>query len=146
MIVGLFPQSDEGDTRDGRGHRMTAADLVAKLLASEHADVLRDSVAWLVVELIEAEVAVLTDGGLDERAPDRRQAQRNGCRARRWDTRGGELKLAIPKLRQGSYFRSLLEPRRRAAQALVAVVQEACVNGISTRKVDDRSSSWVCAI
>jgi putative transposase len=118
------------------GHRMTAADLVDKLLASEHADVLRDSVAWLVAELMEAEVGGLTGAGLGERAPDRRQTQRNGYRPRRWDTRVGELELAIPKLRQGSYFPSFLEPRRRAEQALVAVVQEAYVNGISTRKVD----------
>jgi putative transposase len=118
------------------GHRMTAADLVDKLLASEHADVLCDSVAWLVAELLEAEVAALTGAGLGERAPDRRQTQRNGYRPRRWDTRVGELELAIPKLRQGSYFPSFLEPRRRAEQALVAVVQEAYVNGVSTRKVD----------
>jgi transposase-like protein len=136
MIVGLFPQSDEGDTTMAEGHRMTAADLVDKLLASEHPDVLRDSVAWLVAELMEAEVGGLTGAELGERAPDRRQAQRNGYRPRRWDTRVGELELAIPKLRQGSYFPSFLEPRRRAEQALVAVVQEAYVNGISTRKVD----------
>jgi putative transposase len=118
------------------GHRMTAADLVDKLLASEHADVLRQSVAWLVAELMEAEVGELTGAELGERAPDRRQVQRNGYRPRRWDTRVGELELAIPKLRTGSYFPSFLEPRRRAEQALVAVVQEAYVNGISTRKVD----------
>jgi putative transposase len=136
MIVGLFPQSDEGDTTMAEGHRMTAADLVDKLLASEHADVLRDSVAWLVAELMEAEVAALTGAGLGERAPERRQTQRNGYRPRRWDTRVGELELQIPKLRTGSYFPSFLEPRRRAEQALVAVVQEAYVNGVSTRKVD----------
>jgi putative transposase len=118
------------------GHRMTAADLVDKLLASEHADVLRQSVAWLVTELMEAEVGELTGAELGERVPDRRQTQRNGYRQRRWDTRVGELELAIPKLRTGSYFPSFLEPRRRAEQALVAVVQEAYVNGISTRKVD----------
>ena len=118
------------------GHRMTAADLVDKLLASEHAEVLRQSVAWLVAELMEAEVGELTGAELGERAPDRRQTQRNGYRQRRWDTRVGELELAIPKLRTGSYFPSFLEPRRRAEQALVAVVQEAYVNGISTRKVD----------
>ena len=118
------------------GHRMTAANLVDKLLADEHADVLRDSVAWLVEELMNAEVTALTGAELGERAPDRRQTQRNGYRQRRWDTRVGELELAIPKLRQGSYFPSFLEPRRRAEQALVAVVQEAYVNGISTRKVD----------
>jgi mutator family transposase len=116
--------------------RMTAADLVDKLLSSEHADVLRDSVAWLVTELMEAEAGELTGAGLGERAPDRRQTQRNGYRPRRWDTRVGELELAIPRLRTGSYFPSFLEPRRRAEQALVAVVQEAYVNGISTRKVD----------
>jgi putative transposase len=136
MIVGLFPQSDEGDTTMAEGHRMTAADLVDKLLASEHADVLRDSVAWLVAELMEAEVVSLTGAGLGERAPERRQTQRNGYRPRRWDTRVGELELQIPKLRTGSYFPSFLEPRRRAEQALVAVVQEAYVNGVSTRKVD----------
>ena len=118
------------------GHRMTAADLVDKLMASEHADVLRDSVAWLIEELMNAEVTALTGAELGERAPGRRQTQRNGYRQRRWDTRVGELELAIPKLRQGSYFPSFLEPRRRAEQALVAVVQEAYVNGISTRKVD----------
>ena len=118
------------------GHRMTAADLVDKLMADEHADVLRDSVAWLVTQLMEAEVGALAGAGLGERAPERRQAQRNGYRQRRWDTRVGELELAIPKLRQGSYFPSFLEPRRRAEQALVAVVQEAYVNGVSTRKVD----------
>ena len=107
------------------GHRMTAADLVDKLLTSEHADVLRESVAWLVTQLMEAEVGGLTGAELGERAPDRRQAQRNGYRQRRWDTRVGELELAIPKLRTGSYFPSFLEPRRRAEQALVAVVQEA---------------------
>jgi putative transposase len=95
------------------GHRMTAADLVDKLLASEHADVLRDSVAWLVAELMEAEVGELIGAGLGERAPDRRQTQRNGYRPPRWDTRVGELELAIPKLRTGSYFPSFLEPRRR---------------------------------
>jgi len=71
-----------------------------------------------------------------ERAPERRTAQRNGYRRRQWDTRVGTLELAIPKLRQGSFMPSILEPRRRAEQALVAVVQEAYVNGVSTRKVD----------
>lgn len=63
-------------------------------------------------------------------------AQRNGYRPRAWDTRAGEIELRIAKLRSGSYFPSFLEPRRRAEQALVAVVQEAYINGVSTRKVD----------
>jgi Transposase, Mutator family len=75
----------------------TAADLVDKLMADEHVDVLRDSVAWLVTQLMEAEVGELTGAELGERAPERRQDQRNGYRPRRWDTRVGELELAIPK-------------------------------------------------
>src|SRR3954449_13624273 len=72
---------------------------------------------------------------LGEIAPDR-VTQRNGYRPRAWHTRAGEIELAIPKLRAGSYFPSFLEPRKRSEQALVAVVQEAYVNGVSTRKVD----------
>jgi putative transposase len=117
------------------GHRMTAAQLADKLLQDEHADVLRESVAWMATQLMEAEVATRTGAELGERTPDR-TTHRNGYRPRAWDTRVGELELAIPKLRQGSYFPSFLEPRRRAEQALVAVVQEAYVNGVSTRKVD----------
>jgi transposase-like protein len=114
---------------------MTAAQVADKLLASEHADVLRQSVAWMVAELMEAEVATQIGAEFGQRTPDR-LAQRNGYRARSWDTRVGELELRIPRLRTGSYFPSFLEPRRRAEQALVAVVQEAYVNGISTRRVD----------
>ena len=114
------------------GHRMTAADLVDKLMADEHADVLRDSVAWLVEELMNAEVTALTGAELGERAPDRRQTQRNGYRARRWDTRVGELELAIRNCGRLDYSPSFLEPRRRADHALVAVVQEP-INFISTR-------------
>jgi Transposase, Mutator family len=116
--------------------RMTADQLVDKLLADEHADVLCESIAWLVAELMDAEVATLVGAELGERAPDRRTTQRNGYRPRDWDTRVGSIELAIPKLRSGSYFPSFLEPRRRAEQALVAVVQEAYVNGVSTGKVD----------
>src|SRR5216117_360870 len=118
------------------GQRMTAAQLVDKLMTSEHVDVLRESVAWLVAELIEAEVSEQIGAAHGERAPERRVTQRNGYRPRGWNTRVGTIELAIPKLRQGSFMPSFLEPRRRAEQALVAVVQEAYVNGVSTRKVD----------
>jgi putative transposase len=119
------------------GQRMTAAHgAVEQLMRSEHVDVLRESVALMVRELMEAEVAAQIGAELGERAPAARSAQRNGYRERGWDTRVGEIELAIPKLRSGSYFPSFLEPRRRAEQALVAVVQEAYVNGVSTRKVD----------
>ena len=118
------------------GPRMTAAQLADKLLASQHADVLRESVAWMVAELMEAEVAAQAGAELGERTPER-VAQRNGYRARSWDTRVGELELAIPKLRTGSYFPSFLEPRRTAEKALTAVIQESYVQGISTRSVDE---------
>ena len=65
-----------------------------------------------------------------------RATHRNGYRPRRWDTRAGEVELQIPKIRQGSYFPSFLEPRRRSEQALLAVVQQAYVCGVSTRRVD----------
>ena len=115
---------------------LTAREAACEVLAGEHADVLRESVALMVREIMEVEVAQLAGAELGERAPGRRSAQRNGYRDRRWDTRVGEVELAIPRLRTGSYLPSFLEPRRRAEQALVAVVQEAYVNGVSTRKVD----------
>src|SRR4029453_17797229 len=132
-IVGLFHEIDEGSTTMAERPRMTAAQVADKLLASEHADVLRQSVAWMVAELMEAEVATQIGAELGQRSPDR-VAQRNGYRPRAWDTRVGELELRIPRLRTGSYFPSFLEPRRRAEQALVAVVPEASVNGVSTRR------------
>src|SRR6185437_8472214 len=67
---------------------------------------------------------------------DDRVTHRNGYRSRRWDTRAGEIELQIPKLRQGSYFPSFLAPRKRSEQALVSVVQQAYVCGVSTRRVD----------
>jgi putative transposase len=115
---------------------LTSREVASEVLASEHADVLRASVAAVVREIMEAEVAQLAGAELGERAPGRRAAQRNGYRDRQWDTRVGEIELQIPRLRTGSYLPSFLEPRRRAEQALVAVVQEAYVNGVSTRKVD----------
>jgi putative transposase len=115
--------------------RMTAGQVVDKLMSSEHVDVVRESVAWLVGELMEAEVAAQIGAELGEVSPER-VTHRNGYRPRPWQTRAGEIELAIPKLRSGSYFPSFLEPRRRSEQALVAVVQEAYVNGVSTRKVD----------
>jgi len=119
------------------GQRVTAArEAVEQIMSSEHADVLRESVAFMVGELIEAELAAQVGAEWGEKAPERRLAQRNGYRYRAWQTRVGELDLAIPKLRRGSFMPSFLEPRKRAEQALVAVVQEAYVNGVSTRKVD----------
>ena len=82
---------------------------------------------------MEAEVTQHIGAGLHEKSPAR-TTHRNGYRERVWQTRAGEVELAIPRLRAGSYFPSFLEPRSRSEQALVAVVQEAYVNGVSTRK------------
>jgi putative transposase len=98
-------------------------------------DVLVDGVRWLLQELMDAEVSAQIGAGRYERTSER-TGQRNGYRTRPWDTRLGTLELAIPKLRTGSYFPSWLEPRRRAEQALVAVITEAYVQGVSTRKVE----------
>src|SRR5215210_1266205 len=95
-------------------------------------DPLRQIVRWAVQELMEAEVAAQIGAGRYERT-DERSTQRNGYRPRMWDTRVGSLELQVPKLRQGSYFPNWLEPRR-AEHALVAVVAEAYVQGVSTRK------------
>lgn len=114
---------------------MSLDELVRKLMGEEHADVLRETLAWFVRELMEAEVAAQIGAGLHEKTPER-SAHRNGYRERLWQTRAGEITLAIPRLRAGTYFPSFLEPRRRSEQALVAVVQEAYVNGVSTRKVE----------
>src|SRR3954469_21040606 len=116
--------------------RMTVEEVVRKVLGDEHADVIRESVKAVARELMEAEVAELIGAELGERRPDDRATHRNGYRPRRWDTRAGELELQIPKLRQGSYFPSFLEPRMRSEQALLAVVQQAYVCGVSTRRVD----------
>ena len=115
--------------------RMTAEQVVRYLLEEEGADFLRESLRWVVQELMEAEVSELVGAERGERTQER-LTHRNGYRERRWDTRAGEIELAIPKLRRGSYFPTFLEPRKRSEQALVAVVQEAYVAGVSTRKVD----------
>jgi putative transposase len=117
-------------------HRMTAEEVVSYFLEGEGVDVLRESLRWVCQQLMEAEVSELVGAGRGERAPDERLTHRNGYRSRPWSTRAGEIELAIPKIRRGSYFPSFLEPRKRSEQALVAVVQEAYVAGVSTRKVD----------
>ena len=116
--------------------RMTADQVVGYLLGGEGLDFLRESLAWVVQELMEAEVSELVGAGRGERAPEERLTHRNGYRSRAWSTRVGELELAIPKLRRGSYFPGFLQPRRRSEQALVSVVQQAYVCGVSTRRVD----------
>jgi len=99
-------------------------------------DFLREGIRVMTQMLIEAEAEKRIGAARYERTP-KRTTQRNGSRERRWETRVGEVSLRIPKLRHGTFFPSLLEPRRRSERALLAVVQSAYVQGVSTRKVDD---------
>jgi len=114
--------------------RMALVDVLRKG-ADPEADFLQEGVRWLIQELIEAEVSAQIGAGRYERS-DERTTQRNGYRTRRWDTRVGTLEVAIPTLRTGSYVPRWVEARRRGEQALVAVVAEAYVQGVSTRKVE----------
>jgi len=119
------------------GQSMTVADVVAQVRDGRVEDFLREAVALVARELMEAEVAVEVGAGLGEVAPGERVTHRNGYRPRVWETRVGEIDLLVPRKRSGaSYFPSFLEARRPAEQAIVAVVMEAYVNGVSTRKVD----------
>ena len=97
---------------------------------------LRDMIGFAAERLMALETEALCGAAVGERTPDRRN-QRNGYRDRDWDTRAGTVELRIPKLRHGSYFPGFLEPRRIAEKALTAVIQEAYIQGISTRSVDD---------
>ena len=118
-------------------------ELLRKQAAGGDLDFLREAVAVLAEAVMEAEVAAQVGAGYGERS-ETRLTRRNGYRPRRWDTRAGSIELQIPKLRQGSYFPALLEPRRRAERALLAVVQQAYVEGVSTRRVDDLVRSLGC--
>ena len=116
--------------------RMDVSSFVGKLLEEDDVDVLRDGVRVLAHALMETEVSSQIGAAPYERSSSR-TAYRNGYRTRTWDTRVGTIELKIPKVSAGNYFPSLLEPRRRAEKALQAVVVEAYVKGVSTRKVDD---------
>lgn len=100
-------------------------------------DVLRQMVQFMAQRLMDIDVQARCGAEYDEKAPASRQNSRNGYRERLWDTRAGSIDLRIPKLRRGSYFPEFLEPRRTAERALAAVIQEAYVQGISTRSVDE---------
>src|ERR687884_428202 len=115
---------------------MALAELVRKAEQQGDVDFLREGVRVLSQALMEVEVAQHLGAERYERSAERR-GERNGYRDRLWDTRVGTIDLRVPRVRDGSFFPSLLEPRRRAERTLVAVVQEAYVQGISTRRVDD---------
>lgn len=115
---------------------MALDELLRKAQLSDDVDFLREGVRTLAQALMEAEVTQHLGAGRYERTAER-TGERNGHRDRRWDTRVGSLQLRVPRVRDGSYFPVLLEPRRRTERALVAVVQEAYVQGVSTRRVDE---------
>jgi putative transposase len=115
--------------------RMALGELLRKAEAGD-AEFLREGVRALAQALMELELTQQVGAERYERALTR-TGQRNGYREREWDTRVGTIELQVPRVRDGSFFPSLLEPRKRAERALVAVVQEAYVQGVSTRRVDD---------
>ena len=115
----------------------TVADVVAEVRDGRLEDFVREAVVLVARELMEGEISVEVGAELGEVAPDSRVTHRNGYRPRAWETRVGEIELLVPRKRSGpAYFPSFLEARRPAEQAIVAVVMEAYVNGVSTRKVD----------
>jgi hypothetical protein len=115
----------------------TVADVVARVRDGRVEDFVREAVALVAQELMNAEISAEIGAELGEVAPDQRATHRNGYRPRGWETRVGEIELLVPRKRSGpAYFTSFLEARRPAQQAIVAVVMEAYVNGVSTRKVD----------
>ena len=112
------------------------SDLLDALRAGGDLDVIREGLAVVLQALIDAEATEVIGAGRYERSAAR-TTHRNGSRARLLSTKAGDVELRIPKLREGSFFPALLEPRRRIDRALLAVVMEAYVHGTSTRKVDD---------
>jgi transposase-like protein len=113
--------------------RMALIELIEK---GADADLVREMLAFAAERIMELEIEARTGAGHGSRSRDRTN-HRNGYRERPWETRAGRIDLEIPKLRKGTYLPSFLEPRRTAEKALVAVIQEAYVKGISTRSVDD---------
>ena len=123
--------------------RMDLLELLRKGGMDGDVDFLREALRVLVEGIMDAEVSSRIGAEYGERSPER-VTQRNGYRSRAWDTRVGTMELHIPKLREGSYFPSLLEPRRRSERALLAVIQQAYVEGVSTRRVDDLVKALGC--
>jgi len=118
---------------------VTNATIALAELAEKGADVdvLCQMVQFMAQRLMELDVEGRCGATYDEKNPAERLNSRNGYRERTWDTQAGSIELKIPRLRQGSYFPEFLEPRRTAEKALTAVIQEAYVQGISTRSVDN---------
>lgn len=117
--------------------RIDRAELADKLVesATSAEDPLRAMAEMIADFVMEAEVTAKVGAGPHERTPER-TTHRNGFRERRWDTRLGTLELKVPKLREGGYVPSFVEHRKRSEQALISVIQEAVVQGVSTRKIE----------
>jgi putative transposase len=135
VLIGLSDDR-EGERTMADEVRIAFEELLRKAALERDCDFLREGVRLMSQALMELEVAQHVGAGKHERTPDR-TGQRNGYRERQWDTRVGTIELRVPRVRDGGFFPSLLEPRKRAEQALAAVVQEAYVHGVSTRRVDD---------
>ncbi len=116
--------------------RMALSELLRKAKAERNTDFLREGMRVLGEALMEIEVTQHVGAERYERS-DERRGQRNGYRERQWDTRVGTVDLRVPRVRDGSFFPAILEPRKRAERALAAVIQQAYVEGVSTRRVDD---------
>jgi transposase-like protein len=130
-VTGRLPSTNQ--RKPMTGDRMALAELLEK---GSDSDLLREMIGYVAQRLMDVDVAGLVGADHGERA-ESRENWRNGYRDRDWHTRSGTIPLRIPKLRRGSYFPGFLEPRRSAEKALAAVVQEAYVQGISTRSVDE---------
>lgn len=115
---------------------MTVLQSAIKAIIEKDTELLEGAIKFMAETIMEVEVDELVGAQRYERSEERGN-YRNGYRDRKWDTRGGTISLKIPKLRSGSYFPSILEPRRRSEQALRAAILEAYVHGVSTRKVED---------
>jgi transposase-like protein len=132
----VFEATDEENQTMAETLSMALAELLRKSDAEPDIDTLREGVRVMTQALMELEVAQHLGAERYQRSPER-QGERNGYRDRDWDTRVGTLELRVPRVRDGSFFPGLLEPRKRAERALVATVREAYVQGVSTRRVDD---------
>jgi transposase-like protein len=133
----LEVRTDDTENTTMADDSMALLETLRKISAEGEVDVLREGVRLLAQAIMEAEVTELTGVAKGERNPDARQTHRNGYRDRRWDTRVGTIDLAVPRVRDGGYLPSLLDPRRRIERAMPVVIQEAYVTGTSTRRVDD---------
>jgi putative transposase len=131
----LLRNREENDTMADEV-RMALSGLLRKAQLNRDSDVLREGLKMLGEALMELEVSQHLGAERYERTAERK-GERNGHRERQWDTRVGTIELQVPRVRDGGFFPSLLEPRRRAERALTAVIQEAYVQGVSTRRVDD---------